>query len=179
MGNIILVTGGGRSGKSAWARERAEALPGPRAFIATCPPIDDEMRERIERHRREREGAEWTTIETQVGLAEALRGAAAFDVVLVDCLTLWLNNEMYEAEKAGRGFTEDDAAIKSADALDACRALSSTLLFVTNEIGSGIIPADPATRRYRDIVGRCNRMFAAAAGEVVLLVSGIPMKIKP
>ena len=94
MGDVVLVTGGSRSGKSDYARRLAESLAGPRVFIATCPPVDEEIEERIRRHQESRRAAGWHTIEEQVALADILRGAGRYRVVLVDCLTLWINNLM-------------------------------------------------------------------------------------
>ena len=101
MSKIILITGGSRSGKSAFAQRLAEALPGPRAFVATCPVIDPEMNDRIRRHQEARSLAEWQTFEEPLDLAAACRGAAALPVILVDCLTLWVNNVMYAAAQQG------------------------------------------------------------------------------
>ena len=101
MAEIILITGGSRSGKSAFAQMTSEALPGPRAYIATCPVIDLEMEERIRKHREARREKGWKTIEETVDLAGVIRRAGGCRVLLVDCLTLWINNLLYEAEKRG------------------------------------------------------------------------------
>jgi adenosylcobinamide kinase/adenosylcobinamide-phosphate guanylyltransferase len=178
MKGIHLVTGGSRSGKSAYAQALAEALPGPRAYIATCPIIDAETAERVKRHRKARDVAAWETIEEPVDLAGAIGGAAAYRVLLVDCLTLWVNNLLYEAEQRGETFTEEAMAERSRELIAACRAFPGTVIFVTNELGMGIVPADEATRRFRDCAGRCNQLIAAAAAEVTLAVSGIPLRLK-
>ena len=102
MAEIILITGGSRSGKSAFAQKTAEALPGPRAYIATCPVIDPETEKRIRKHREARRGKGWETIEETVDLAGAIRRAVTCRVLLVDCLTLWINNLLHEAEKRGK-----------------------------------------------------------------------------
>jgi adenosylcobinamide kinase/adenosylcobinamide-phosphate guanylyltransferase len=178
MAAIVLVTGGGRSGKSAWALRQAERLAGPRAFVATCPVLDDEMRRRIERHREERKKGAWDTIEEPVHLPDVFRKHARYRVMLVDCLTLWLSNLMYEAEKAGGEMTESDAVEKTRDLLDAIAAYEGTAIIVTNEVGLGIIPANAAARRFRDIAGRANQIVAAAADCVVFMVCGLPMVLK-
>ncbi len=179
MAQVILVTGGSRSGKSAYAQKIAEALPGPRAFVATCPMVDDEMRERIRKHQLERQAANWKTLEETVDLTGALRGAReSFKVVLVDCLTLWINNLMYEAQVDGRDITEDDIAHRCRELLAVCAELSDTVIFVTNEVGMGIVPDNPASRLYRDLAGRCNQIMAAGADTVTLVSCGLPLHLK-
>src|SRR3972149_3335967 len=117
MARVVLITGGCRSGKSRHALALAEAIPGRRAYLATCPTMDDEeMRERIARHRKDRAGR-WETIEEAVDLAGALAGARGFEVVLVDCLTLWVSNLMREAEGRGEKFDEDALARRSGEAV--------------------------------------------------------------
>ena len=178
MAKIILVTGGSRSGKSSYAQRLAEGMDGPRAFLATCPVIDDEMAERILKHRKARSEADWDTIEEAVDLAGALRNACKYNVVLVDCLTLWINNLMYESECKAEKITEDDIARACREVLDACSGLSGTVIFVTNEVGMGIVPGDHLSRCYRDFVGICSQTIAAAADGVTLLACGIPMFLK-
>ena len=178
MAEIILITGGSRSGKSAFAEKTAEALPGPRTYIATCPPIDPEMEERIRKHREARRGKGWETIEETVDLAGAVRRAGACRVLLVDCLTLWINNLLYEAEKRGEIFTEEAAVGRCRELTDSCGAFGGTVIFVTNELGMGIVPDSETARRFRDIAGRCNQEIAAAADTVTLVVSGIPFHLK-
>ncbi|MGO8705342.1 MAG: bifunctional adenosylcobinamide kinase/adenosylcobinamide-phosphate guanylyltransferase [Candidatus Brocadiia bacterium] len=186
MAHIILVTGGSRSGKSAHALEIAQRLGGPRAFIATCPALDDEMRARIRMHRNARqqlalsevEGAGWRTIEETDDLAGALARTAHCRVALVDCLTLWINNLLYHAEQAGRAMEESDIQKHCEAVLSACAPLAGTVLFVTNEVGWGIIPENASARRFRDLSGRCNTVMAAGADEVVLVVCGLPIHLK-
>jgi adenosylcobinamide kinase/adenosylcobinamide-phosphate guanylyltransferase len=178
MAEIILITGGSRSGKSAFAEKTAEALPGPRTYIATCPAIDPEMEERIRKHREARRGKGWETIEETADLAGVIRRAGACRVLLVDCLTLWINNLLYEAEKGGEIFTEEAAAGLCRELTDSCRAFGGTVIFVTNELGMGIVPDNETARRFRDIAGRCNQEIAAAADTVTLVVSGIPLNLK-
>jgi adenosylcobinamide kinase/adenosylcobinamide-phosphate guanylyltransferase len=178
MARVILVTGGGRSGKSTFAQGLAESLGGRRTFIATCPVIDDEMAQRVRKHREARSAAAWTTIEEPVELAKALRSDGVHEICLVDCLTLWVNNLLYEAGKDGLDVTEEEIAGRCAEILDACKSRTGTVIFVTNEVGLGIIPDNPLARKYRDLAGRCNQVIAAGAETVVLLVSGIPVTIK-
>lgn len=178
MSRLVLTTGGCRSGKSAHAQTLAETLPGPRAYLATCPVIDDEMRRRVDAHRRDREGRGWTTVEESLDLAGAIRRAEGHPVILVDCLTLWLNNLAYEAELAGISLTEDAVAARAAEVAHAARQHGGTVVFVTNEVGMGIVPDNRSARHFRDLAGRVNQTLAAACDEVVLLVSGIPISIK-
>jgi adenosylcobinamide kinase / adenosylcobinamide-phosphate guanylyltransferase len=178
LGRIILVTGGSRSGKSEYARYRAESLAGPRAFIATCPKVDEEMDERIRRHQEERARAQWHTIEETTDLTDAIRQNHKYNVFLVDCLTLWINNLMYDADQSGKRLSEDQAASECRSVLEACSSCAASIFFVTNEVGLGIVPSDPISRRYRDLVGRCNQIVAQAADEVILVVCGLPVVVK-
>jgi adenosylcobinamide kinase / adenosylcobinamide-phosphate guanylyltransferase len=178
MGHIILVTGGGRSGKSAYAQKTAEMLPEPRAFLATCPAIDEEMQERIRIHQASRCERRWHTVEEPLDIAGAIGNALEFKTVVVDCLTLWVNNLLFQAEQAGKSMSESDVACECGRLLAACKTHPGTILFVTNEIGMGIIPENALSRRYRDLVGRCNQIVAEASVHVVLLISGQPVEIK-
>jgi adenosylcobinamide kinase/adenosylcobinamide-phosphate guanylyltransferase len=178
MAEIHLITGGSRSGKSAYAQKLAEALPGPRAYVATCPVIDPEMEMRVKKHREARSAADWETIEEPVDLADVLCRAAAYRVVLVDCLTLWINNLLYEAEGRGAIFTEEATAVRCREVIDACGAFPGTIIFVANELGMGIIPDNEPVRRFRDCAGRCNQLIAAAAQTVTLVVAGLPLLLK-
>ncbi|GIW25853.1 bifunctional adenosylcobinamide kinase/adenosylcobinamide-phosphate guanylyltransferase [Meiothermus sp.] len=164
---FILVTGGARAGKSAFAQEWAQALGEPVSFIATAQALDDEMRQRIEQHQSERPPS-WETIEEPLEVPYALLRAQG-RVVLLDCLTLWVSNLML----AGR------AVLPELENLLAVRAeTGKTLLVVTNEVGMGIVPDNALARRYRDLLGAANRRIAEEADVVYLLVSGIPLKLK-
>jgi adenosylcobinamide kinase/adenosylcobinamide-phosphate guanylyltransferase len=178
MARIILITGGARSGKSAYAQALAEAHAGPRTFIATCPVLDEETAARIRRHQAARAGGAWTTVEEELDLAAALRGWGGEGVALVDCLTLWVNNLLYRAERRGRTVSEDDVADRCREIAAVCRALAGTAIFVTNEVGLGIVPDNALARHYRDLAGRCNQVMAQAADAVVLMVSGLPLVLK-
>ena len=178
MASIHLVTGGARSGKSDHARKLAEAMPGPRVFIATCPLTDAEMEARIGRHKREREGLGWTTIEEQLGLAGALARSEDSGVILVDCLTLWVSNLMLRAHGEGLDFGDEDMSARAAEVAEAAAKLRATVFFVTNEVGLGIVPENEVARRYRDLAGRCNQAVAARAERVTLMVAGLPLKVK-
>ena len=178
MAQVLLITGGGRSGKSAYALRYAQELPGPRAFVATCPPLDEEMCARIRRHQQERAAGGWTTLEETTDLAGVLAGDQEHQVLLVDCLALWVNNLLYDAETAGRELGEEEVRVLSQSLLEACARRTGTVIFVTNEVGLGLIPDNALARRYRDLLGRCNQVLAAGADIVVLIVSGLPVTLK-
>jgi len=99
-------------------------------------------------------------------------------VILIDCLTLWINNLLFQAEQAGKNMPEDAMTSRAGGLLSACSAVNGTMILVTNEVGWGIVPENPMARLYRDLVGRCNRAVAAGADEVILVASGIPLVLK-
>lgn len=171
MGDVALtlLLGGARSGKSALAVRWARSHAGPVTFVATAEAGDDEMAARIARHRAERPG-HWTTVETPRDPTTALRDAAPDALVIVDCLTLWVANVM--------GDTCDDAVVASGDALAVAAVdRSAATVVVSNEVGWGIVPADPATRRYRDLLGAVNMTVAARAHRCLLLVAGLAVPL--
>ncbi len=175
---LVLVTGGCRSGKSAFAQTYVEdRVSGPKTYIATCPILDQEMDERIARHRQEREGRNWTTLEEETALANVVTSAPS-GPLLIDCLTLWICNCQYHAERGGTQLHEDDATQLACEAAAACRARDGLSVVVTNEVGLGIVPDNAEARLFRDLAGRVNQAFASAADEVYLLVSGLPVRIK-
>jgi adenosylcobinamide kinase / adenosylcobinamide-phosphate guanylyltransferase len=179
---IVLVTGGGRSGKSTYAQRLAETLPGPRAYIATATAFDEELQERIAKHRESRRDDLWSqTVEEPLALARAMREASACSTLLVDCLTVWVGNLMWAAEQAGGAGTaptEADVTSSCEEIVAACRQHEGAVVLVTNEVGMGIIPDNDAARLYRDLLGRCNQVIAAAADTVILMVSGLPLTLK-
>ncbi|TPK79572.1 bifunctional adenosylcobinamide kinase/adenosylcobinamide-phosphate guanylyltransferase [Mesorhizobium sp. B2-4-18] len=167
-GRLTFIIGGARSGKSAHAETLMTALPSPWAYIATAQAHDDEMRERIALH-RSRRGEGWSTTDAPLDLAEALEALPDGQPVLVDCLTLWLTNHM----------------LADHDVEAACRRLADVLsrprgpwFVVTNEVGQGIVPDNALARRFRDDAGRLNQRVAAVADTVLLMVAGLPLKVK-
>ena len=164
---VILVGGGARSGKSRYALERARQIPGSRAFLATAEEFDDEYGARIQRHRRDR-GDEFVTIEEPIEIARVI-GESKFDVLVVDCLTLWISNVML----AQRDY---DAEVERL--VTASQRAAGTVIFVTNEVGSGIVPDNALAREFRDRAGFLNQRIAAIAQEVYLMAFGQPLRIK-
>ncbi len=176
---LVLVTGGCRSGKSAFALRYVEENATERIFLATCPVIDAEMSRRIDRHQKERYGRNWQTHEEETEIARALGGFPNGAGVLLDCLTLWVNNLMYRAEQQGAKWPEEDAVETAAAAfIAAARARDGLTVAVTNEVGLGVVPDNQAARRFRDLVGRVNQTIAGRADKVYLLVSGISIRVK-
>ncbi len=178
MAQIILITGGTRSGKSEYARLAAEGLTGRRAFVATCVAIDDEMRERIKKHRKSRLNTFWETIEEPLEVPRILQNHPEFQVFLVDCLTFWLNNHFFRARENKQVLSERDVALMADDLIQACSSLKGAAILVSNEVGLGIVPENKDARLFRDLMGICNQTVARAANEVVLVTCGLPLKIK-
>lgn len=179
MGNVVLVTGGARSGKSAWALAWAQrtAPAQPRVFIATACATDSDMEDRILNHQRER-GPEWTTVEAGARVPAAIRDVPDAATVIVDCCTVWLGNVWHE--KGGDEATLSAAASDLREAVAGWRQTrSGDLCLVTNEVGSGIVPCDAHVRRWRDWAGRMNQWVAQVADRVVLCVCGMPIEAKP
>jgi adenosyl cobinamide kinase/adenosyl cobinamide phosphate guanylyltransferase len=179
MGQVVLVTGGARSGKSRWALEWAGQIDHgqPRVFIATAVPTDKEMERRIATHQQER-GPGWQTIETGARLAETIDALPPNATAIADCCTVWLGNIWHErgdsdAVLAGEVAGLHDAVVRWRDASE------GRLCLITNEVGYGIVPHDAAVRRWRDWSGRMNQGLAEAADRVVLCICGIPVEIKP
>jgi adenosylcobinamide kinase/adenosylcobinamide-phosphate guanylyltransferase len=168
---IILLTGGGRSGKSSYALKIADSYD-RKVFIATAEAFDDEMADRISRHQKDR-GNRFKTIEESIHLADALATVSAdTQVVVIDCITVWLGNLMHH-----QGVDEKNCA--SVDRfLEVLTSPPCDVVIVSNEVGMGLIPADAMSRAYRDLAGFVNQKIAAVADEAFLVVSGIPLKLK-
>ena len=169
MKRIILITGGQRSGKISKAEERALSLSENPVYLATAHIWDEEFRERVRRH-QERRGPQWTNIEEETALSKHdMTGR----VVVIDCVTLWLTNFFFANE------SNTDISIELAKAeFDAFTSKDATYIFVTNEIGSGGVSDNAIQRKFTDLQGWMNQYIAQKADEVILMVSGIEMKIK-
>jgi adenosylcobinamide kinase/adenosylcobinamide-phosphate guanylyltransferase len=168
---VTLITGGARSGKSRHALSLASRAT-RRVFIATAEPSDDEMRERVARHRAERKD-DFVTVEAPTDIARALASIPLkTGVAVVDCLTVWLGNLVHHRGADTASFPE------LAGFLSAVRNPRCDLVLVTNELGMGLVPKNPLGRRFRDLAGRVNQEVACIADEVILMISGIPLTIK-
>jgi len=166
----VLVLGGARSGKSAYAQKLAESAAPERLYLATAEAGDEEMAVRIARHQAER-GDGWTTVEEPLELAETLAAAARPGrAVLVDCLTLWLSNLMF----AGRDVEAEISLL-----VETIGSLEGPAIFVSNEVGLALVPETKLGREFRDGQGRANREVARACDAVVFVAAGLPTLLKP
>lgn len=161
---ITVLTGGARSGKSAHAVELGRRHQGEVLFVATAPPIDGDMEERIARHRAERPA--WPTLEEPHELSAAIRPCRDGVLVIVDCLTLWVSNLMW------RGDSDRDVEAAAHLLAEDLRSTSADVVLVTNEVGLGVHPETELGRRYRDLLGRVNQIVVAASDRVLFMVSG-------
>jgi adenosylcobinamide kinase/adenosylcobinamide-phosphate guanylyltransferase len=169
---IFFITGGARSGKSAFAEKLAGGQAGKRAYLATAQALDPEMAARIEKHRKDRDTA-WDTYEEPIAVAELLKKLSGrYDVVLLDCLTLWLSNVMAHTDSDGAVTSRSEALVT------AIKEFNGACIIVSNEVGLGIVPDNPLARRFRDFAGILNQQVALAAHEVYFTAAGIPVKIK-
>lgn len=167
--SLLFVLGGARSGKSRYALNRAEALPGELLFVATAQALDNEMDSRIARHREER-GPRWRTIEEPVDLAAVVQAEARADrVLLIDCLTLWASNLM---------FADRDIDTATGALVAALGEAQGPVILVANEVGLGIVPDNALARRFRDVAGIVNQAVAACVDEAVFMAAGLPMRLK-
>jgi len=169
---ILFVTGGCRSGKSRFALEFADRHFKRKVFVATCQAQDQEMRRRIKEHQKTR-GRDWQTVEVLTALSEAVAShSSQADVILIDCLTLWVSNLLAEN-------TSQEKILTRADALtQAINQAPCSVILVSNEVGTGIVPENELARRFRDVAGLVNQKVAACANRVVWMVAGIPVPIK-
>ena len=165
---LALVVGGARSGKSGLAERLITATARPRRYIATAEAWDDEMRDRIARHRSDR-GADWTTVEAPLDLCAALADAQPDEAVLIDCATLWLTNQL---------LAERDLDAETTRLLTALTACPVPVTVVSNEVGWGIVPENALARRFRDAQGRLNQRIAAQASLVIGVMAGLPIVLK-
>jgi adenosylcobinamide kinase/adenosylcobinamide-phosphate guanylyltransferase len=169
---IVLIGGGVRSGKSAFALQRARAMGPRRVFVATAQPLDEEMRVRIARHVQER-GEAFRTVESPLALTETLTGLSGVDVAVVDCVTLWLSNLLVGGDDEQRVLAKVGALV------DALQKLSFAVVLVTNEVGMGIVPESALGRSFRDVAGRAHQLIARQAEEVYFAAMGCIVRLRP
>lgn len=175
MKKIKFVTGGCRSGKSRHALELAEKFDAnQKIFMATCVPFDEEMKQRVARHQKDR-GKSWMTLEVPIDLPEAIiKNGTQGKVILVDCLTLWISNLLMREQEVS-----ESEMNKSVNKLTrALELVQCPVILVSNEVGTGIVPENKIARQFRDIIGMANQKIASCADEVIWMVAGIPVTIK-
>ncbi|WP_373502015.1 bifunctional adenosylcobinamide kinase/adenosylcobinamide-phosphate guanylyltransferase [Aestuariivirga sp.] len=167
MRRVTLVLGGARSGKSRHAESLAADHAGEKTYIATAEAFDDEMCQRIARHKAERAGAGWVTIEAPLDPGTAILGAPGF--ILMDCVTVWLGNLMHH---------ERDLRASVADLRNLLTTTEKRIVLVSNEVGLSIVPENAMARRFRDEQGFANQRLAEVADEVIFVAAGLPLKLK-
>ena len=177
MARTIFITGGARSGKSTFAEKLARGFGTSLGYLATAQALDSEMDERIRGHRKRR-GGEWNTIEEPIHLSQALaRCDGQYQVILVDCVTLWLSNLLFKYEDSGEHseerIYEDLQRLKGT-----LHGMVTPVILVSNEVGMGIVPDNSLSRMFRDIAGITNQALAGMADEVHVVISGIPLQLK-
>lgn len=165
---LSLILGGAASGKSAFAEAIVMATPQPRIYIATAQAFDDEMRQKVAKHLTQR-GPVWHTIEAPLDVAAVLTGLPNDAVVLLDCATMWLSNQM---------LAEHDLAKEKTKLLDALATCPAQVVVVSNEVGLDVVPENALARRFRDAQGALNQVLAKQADLAVLVVAGLPMVLK-
>jgi adenosylcobinamide kinase/adenosylcobinamide-phosphate guanylyltransferase len=191
MGKLTLLLGGARSGKSTFAEKRAKEIGGEKVlYLATSESKDEEMQERVIKHRADRPSA-WDTVEAPRNVAQAIRQVRSdASVILLDCMTFLVANHLMDAAAPEDDPFDDpsadpfDAKIETAVVaevnalIDYVKEADVELIVVSNEVGLGLVPAYELGRAYRDVLGRANQILARHADEVLFLVAGIPMKVK-
>ncbi len=200
---IVFITGGAKSGKSSFALKEASGAAGEKAYIATAEALDEEMRERIQTHKRQR-GIEWDTYEEPIKIGDLMMEIGdKYDVIVLDCLTLWVSNLMGTGLKITDAFNDlrkvlqdidnaggrhclapslsypDLTRNRNSDHTDrATRRVAPAIYIVSNEVGMGIVPENEMARKFRDMAGVLNQQIAEVAHEVYMVVAGIPVRIK-
>jgi len=169
---LIFVTGGCRSGKSQFALDYANRHFQKKLYLATCEALDEEMVRRIEHHQLRR-GLDWQTVEEPIKIAEAIKQHQNdTEVILLDCMTLWLSNLLMRKKDDREIMNEVNRLV------DTVSPGQTSFVFVSNEVGMGLVPVEPLGRRFRDLSGMANQRIAEVAQTVVFMVSGIPIFLK-
>ncbi len=172
MKKLIFITGGARSGKSRFALNYANRNFSEKLYLATSEILDQEMAKRVENHKKMR-GPEWKTLEEPLHIADQInKYGDKVEVILLDCITLWLSNLLT------RGIGEEDIINEIDRLINSLRGNQTSFIIVSNEVGMGIVPAEPIGRRFRDLQGMTNQKIAQIADIVILMVSGIPIFLK-
>ncbi len=180
----ILITGGARSGKSRFAQELALKSGGPVLFVATAEAGDEEMKRRIEDHKRER-SATWSTLEVTTHIGSHIeQKIGRHRVVVVDCITLLVGNIFSQYshqtdEQIDVSLIEKEVTSEISELVECINQVDASFIIITNEAGLGLVPANKASRLYRDLLGKANQVLAERADEVYLMVAGLPVPIKP
>ena len=174
MGELILILGGAKSGKTSFALGRCLEHPAPRIYLATAEARDEEMVDRIRNHQAER-GPEWQTIEEPLDPAGAIRKLAPgqASILLLDCLTLWLSNLL-----AGQGLSAGACLDRTLDLAEAVAQAPLPVVAVGNEVGMGIVPENKLARQFRDVAGKAHQVLAQTAAEVHLIAAGLSLRLK-
>jgi adenosylcobinamide kinase/adenosylcobinamide-phosphate guanylyltransferase len=169
---LIFITGGCRSGKSQFALDYANRHFRKKLYLATCEALDEEIVKRIEDHKKRR-GLDWQTVEEPIKITEAIRRHENdMEVILLDCITLWLSNLLMRQE------SDHEIMNEVSRLMDTIKQGQTSFIFVSNEVGMGIVPVEPLGRRFRDLSGMANQKIAEAAQTVIFMVSGIPIFLK-
>jgi adenosylcobinamide kinase/adenosylcobinamide-phosphate guanylyltransferase len=175
---LILILGGARSGKSAFAQRLAQRKGQQILFVATAEADDQEMQERIKRHQANRP-REWHTVEEPLHLERILTENTQYDLILIDCLSLWVSNLLCHQDEPLVNTTKESTILATTSRLlDIYKQSQATLLLVSNEVGMGVVPPYPLGREFRDIQGQVNQLIASRADQVYLVVAGLAVALK-
>ncbi|HEX74143.1 MAG TPA: bifunctional adenosylcobinamide kinase/adenosylcobinamide-phosphate guanylyltransferase [Dehalococcoidia bacterium] len=180
----ILLIGGARSGKSSFAQKLAIKLNKPVLFVATAEASDEEMRDRIEKHQKARP-SDWSTLEVTNHIGkEITRKIGEYQVVIIDCITLLVNNTFGQyshqnTEQIDAPFIEKKLTNEISELVECINQVDADFIIVTNEVGTGLVPANAVGRLYRDLLGKANQILAQRADDIYLMVAGLPLSIKP
>ncbi len=177
---ITFVIGGARSGKSSFALNEVSEMKGLKAYIATAEALDDEMMDRIQQHKNDR-GQEWGNYEEPVNIAELISKIKdKYEIIVLDCLTLWLSNLLTRTEDTDAGKRTAEKSIEElvVEFKNLKHSSVAALYIVSNEVGMGIVPDNPLAREFRDLTGFMHQKVAETADDVYMVTAGIPIKIK-